>query len=124
MKKNIELRMVKHFAELAQLTLGEVMKDDSLSDKEFNSIREAHDSIASARDTIVRLTKPQRMVSAEAKENGYSEPEELTEFEQRIMRLVNRSTFQRRTVDEDGARYVAGLLLPYAKKQLEQQKSK
>lgn len=124
MKKNIELRMAKHFAELAQLSLGEVMKDDSLSDKEFNSIREAHDSIASARDTIVRLTKPQRMVSAEAKENGYSEPEELTEFEQRIMRLVNRSTFQKRTVDEDGARYVAGLLLPYAKKQLEQQKSK
>ena len=63
-------------------------------------------------------------VSAEVKETGYSEPEELTEFEQRIMRLVNRSTFQRRTVDEDGARYVAGLLLPYAKKQLEQQKSK
>lgn len=57
MKKNIKLRMAKHFAELAQLTLGEVMKDDSLSDKEFNSIREAHDSIASARDIIERLTK-------------------------------------------------------------------
>lgn len=122
MKKNIKLLLAKHFAELAQLTLGEVMKDDSLSDKEFNSICEAHDSIACARDTIVRLAKPQRMVSAEAKGNGYSEPEELTEFEQRIMRLVNRSTFQRRTVDEDGARYAAGLLLPYAKKQLEQQK--
>lgn len=124
MKNNIELLMAKQFTELAVCNLDAVMKDDSLTDKEFNAIREAHDSIASARDTIVRLTKPQRMVSAEAKENGYSEPEELTEFEQRIMRLVNRSTFQRRTVDEDGARYVAALLLPYAKKQLEQQKSK
>lgn len=57
MKKNIKLLLAKHFAELAQLTLCEVMKDDSLSDKEFNSIREAHDSIASARDTIARLTK-------------------------------------------------------------------
>ena len=57
MKKNIKLLLAKHFAELAQLTLGEVMKDDSLSDKEFNSIREAHDSIASARDIIERLTK-------------------------------------------------------------------
>lgn len=81
MKKNIKLFMAKRFAEFAQLNLGEVMEDDSLSDKEFNAIREAHDSIASARDTIVRLTKPQRMVSAETKENGYSEPEELTEFE-------------------------------------------
>lgn len=31
--------------------------DDTLTDKEYNSIREAHDNIASARDTIVRLTK-------------------------------------------------------------------
>lgn len=56
MKKNIELLMAKQFAELAQLTLDAVMKDDSLTDKEYNSIREAHDSIASARDTIERLT--------------------------------------------------------------------
>lgn len=111
MKKNIKLFMAKRFAEFAQLSLGEVMKDDSLSDKEYNNIREAHDSIASARDTIKRLTKPQR-----------SEPEELTEFELRIMRLVNRTAFQKRILDEDGAKYVAGLLLPYAKKQLEQQK--
>lgn len=32
-------------------------KDDTLTDKEYNSIREAHDSIASARDILERLTK-------------------------------------------------------------------
>ena len=57
MKNNIELLMAKQFADLAVCNLDAVMKDDSLSDKEFNSIREAHDSIASARDIIERLTK-------------------------------------------------------------------
>ena len=57
MKNNIELLMAKQFAELAVCNLDAVMKDDSLTDKEFNAIREAHDSIASARDTIERLTK-------------------------------------------------------------------
>lgn len=38
--------------------LGLVMdSDNTLTDKEYNSIREAHDSIASARDTLERLTK-------------------------------------------------------------------
>lgn len=32
-------------------------KDDTLTDKEYNSIREAHDSIASARDILERFTK-------------------------------------------------------------------
>ena len=59
MKKNIELLMAKQFAEFAVSNLDAVMKDDSLTDKEFNNIREAHDSIASARDIIERLTKPQ-----------------------------------------------------------------
>jgi hypothetical protein len=31
--------------------------DESLTDKEYNSIREAHDYIASAHDIIERLTK-------------------------------------------------------------------
>lgn len=31
--------------------------DDTLTDKEYNSIREAHDSISSARDILERLTK-------------------------------------------------------------------
>lgn len=57
MKKNIELLMAKQFAELAVCNLDAVMKDDSLTDKEFNAIREAHDSIASAHDIIERLTK-------------------------------------------------------------------
>lgn len=76
MKKSIELMMTMQFAELAVCNLDAVMKDDSLTDKEYNNIREAHDSIASVRDTIERLTKPQRMVSAEAKESGYGEPED------------------------------------------------
>ena len=57
MKKNIELLMVKQFAELAVCNLDAVMKDDSLTDKEYNNIREAHDSIASARDILERLTE-------------------------------------------------------------------
>ena len=57
MKKNIELLMAKQFADLAVCNLDAVMKDDSLTDKEYNAIREAHDSIASARDIIERLTK-------------------------------------------------------------------
>ena len=90
MKKNIELLMAKRFAELTVVNLDAVMKDDSLTDKEFNSIREAHDSIASARDTIVRLTKPQRMVSAEAKENGYDESED-EKIRKKLIHLVNKS---------------------------------
>ena len=54
MKKNIELLMAKQFADLAICNLDAAMKDDSLSDKEYNNIREAHDSIASARDIIER----------------------------------------------------------------------
>ena len=80
MKKNIKLLLAKHFAELAVCNLDAVMKDDSLSDKEFNSIREAHDSIASARDAVERLTKPQRMVSAEAKEICYGESDEFGKY--------------------------------------------
>jgi len=57
MKKNIELLMAKQFAELAVCNLDAVMRDDTLTDKEFNNIREAHDSIASALDIIERLTK-------------------------------------------------------------------
>ena len=57
MKKNIELLMSIQFADLAVCNLDAVMEDDSLSDKEYNNIREAHDSIASARDIIERLTK-------------------------------------------------------------------
>lgn len=39
-------------------TLDSIMdSDDTLTDKEYNSIREAHDSIASASDIIERLTK-------------------------------------------------------------------
>ncbi len=57
MKKNIKLFRAKKLAELARLNLDELMEEFSLSDKEFNAIREAHDSIASARDTIERLTK-------------------------------------------------------------------
>ena len=54
MKKDIELLMAKQFAELAVCNLDAVMKDGSLTDKEYNAIREAHDSIASARDIIER----------------------------------------------------------------------
>ena len=57
MKKSIELLMAKRFAELAVCNLDAVMKDDSLTDKEYNNIREAHDSIASARDILERLTE-------------------------------------------------------------------
>ena len=57
MKKVIELLMAKQFSELAVCNLDAVMKDDSLTDKEYNNIREAHDNIASARDIIERLTK-------------------------------------------------------------------
>ena len=32
-------------------------KDNTLTDKEYNSIREAHDSISNARDILERLTK-------------------------------------------------------------------
>ena len=32
-------------------------KDDTLTDKEYNSIREAHDYISNARDILKRLTK-------------------------------------------------------------------
>lgn len=39
-------------------TLDSIMDSDgTLTDKEYNSIREAHDSIASARDILERLTK-------------------------------------------------------------------
>lgn len=39
-------------------TLDSIMNsDDTLTDKEYNSIREAHDSIASAKDILKRLTK-------------------------------------------------------------------
>lgn len=55
MKKSIELLMAMQFADLAVSNLDAVMRDDRLSDKEFNAIREAHDSIASARDAINRL---------------------------------------------------------------------
>lgn len=44
---------------------------------------------------------------------------ELTIFEQKIMQLVNRTTYDRRIIDAEGAKYAAKLLLPYAKKQLE-----
>lgn len=38
--------------------LDDVMSsDNTLTDKEYNCIREAHDSIASARDILERLTK-------------------------------------------------------------------
>ena len=57
MKKNIELLMSMQFAELAVCNLDAVMKDDSLTNKEYNNIREAHDSIASARDILERLTE-------------------------------------------------------------------
>lgn len=32
-------------------------EDDTLTDKEYNSIREAHDYISNARDILERLTK-------------------------------------------------------------------
>ena len=32
-------------------------EDDTLTDKEYNSIREAHDYISNARDLLERLTK-------------------------------------------------------------------
>lgn len=55
MKKKSKLFRAMKLAESARLNLDEVMEEDSLSDKEFNAIREAHDSIASARDAINRL---------------------------------------------------------------------
>lgn len=93
MKKNIELLMAKQFAELAVCNLDAVMKDDSLTDKEFNDIREAHDSIASAYDTIKRLTKPQRMVSAEAKEIGYGESDEFGEYINELSKQFTEVSF-------------------------------
>lgn len=39
-------------------TLDSIMdSDDTLTDKEYNSIREAHDYISNARDILERLTK-------------------------------------------------------------------
>lgn len=46
----------------------------------------------------------------------------LTEFEQKLMTLVNKLSYSHRALDENGAKYAAKLLLPYAKKQLELEK--
>lgn len=44
--------------DIANNLLSTVMdKDDTLTDKEYNCIREAHDYISNARDILERLTK-------------------------------------------------------------------
>lgn len=43
----------------------------------------------------------------------------LTEFEQKLMTLVNKTTYAHLLLNEYSAKHAAKLLLPYAKKQLE-----
>ena len=43
----------------------------------------------------------------------------LTEFEQKLMTLVNKTTYAHLLLNEHSVKYAAKLLLPYAKKQLE-----
>lgn len=54
-KSKLRLNMANLRLALCNWLLSKAMdEDDSLTDKEFNAIREAHDSIASARDIIER----------------------------------------------------------------------
>ena len=61
MKSNdSEIKLYKaalHLAGINSLLHTVMDSDNTLTDKEYNSIREAHDSIASARDVLERLTK-------------------------------------------------------------------
>lgn len=57
-RSKLILEIVYPRLDIANNLLSSIMdKDNTLTDKEFNSIREAHDSIASARDVLERLTK-------------------------------------------------------------------
>ena len=57
-KSRLNLLMANLRLSLCNWLLSKAMdKDDTLTDKEYNSIREAHDSIASARDILERLIK-------------------------------------------------------------------
>lgn len=57
MKKSIKLLKAIQFADLAIRNLDALMKDDTLSDKEYNTIREAHDYCANARDLLTKNEK-------------------------------------------------------------------
>ena len=57
-RSKLILEIVYPRLDIANNLLSTVMdKDDTLTDKEYNSIREAHDSIASTRDILERLVK-------------------------------------------------------------------
>lgn len=57
-KSKLRLNMANLRLALCNWLLSKAMdEDNTLTDKEYNCIREAHDSIASARDIIERLTK-------------------------------------------------------------------
>lgn len=57
-RSKLILEIVYPRLNIANNLLSSIMdKDNTLTDKEYNSIREAHDYIASAHDIIERLTK-------------------------------------------------------------------
>ena len=57
-KSKLRLNMANLRLALCNWLLSKTMdEDNTLTDKEYNNIREAHDSIASARDVLERLTK-------------------------------------------------------------------
>ena len=58
LKSKLRLNMANLRLALCNWLLSKAMdEDNTLTDKEYNSIREAHDSISNARDTLERLTK-------------------------------------------------------------------
>ena len=57
-RSKLILEIVYPRLDIANNLLSTVMdKDDTLTDKEYNSIREAHDYISNARDMLEILTK-------------------------------------------------------------------
>ena len=57
-KSKLRLNMANLRLSLCNWLLSKAMdEDNTLTDKEYNSIREAHDYISNARDTLERLTK-------------------------------------------------------------------
>lgn len=57
-RSKLILEIVYPRLDIANNLLSSIMdKDNTLTDKEYNSIREAHDYISNARDILERLTK-------------------------------------------------------------------